>query len=80
MSLYNRLVDCEPTYFDWRDTTLRFACCDCGLVHDFVFKPHGAKSFVMFMRQNRSTGQLRRHKYGSLHNGSGKWGLVERGG
>ena len=73
---YYRLEDYEPTYFDWRDTTLRFACCDCGLVHDIVFRANGSKSFVMFRRRNRSTGQLRRHKYGNLHDKNNKWKLV----
>ena len=64
MSLYKQLEDYEPTFFDWRTSIFRFACCDCGLVHDFVFKPNGAKSYVKFRRNNRSTGQLRRYKTG----------------
>ena len=73
MSKYPELEDNEPTLFDWRTSTLRFACCDCGLVHDIVFVPNGAKSFVLFKRKNRSTAQLRRYKVGNLHNGEGKW-------
>jgi hypothetical protein len=75
MSKYSKIKDYEPTYFDWRDTTLRFACCDCGLVHDWVFRPNGAKSFVLLRRMNRSTAQLRRHGYGNLHSDVGKWRL-----
>ena len=63
MSLYQQLEDYEKTFFDWRNMALRFACCDCGLVHDFVFRPNGAKSYVIFTRNNRSTGQVRRYKY-----------------
>ena len=62
MSNYPELEDDEKTYFDWRTATLRFACCDCGLVHDIDFVPRGAKSYVTFRRHNRATAQLRRHK------------------
>ena len=78
MSKYYKLKDYEPTFFDWRDTILRFACCDCGLVHDMKFVPKGADSFVLFRRVNRSTAQLRRHRYGNLHDGDGKWKLEPR--
>ena len=63
MSLYKKLDDYEKTFFDWRNTAFRFSCCDCGLVHDFAFVPNGAKSYVIFARNNRSTGQVRRYKY-----------------
>ena len=75
MSLFKQLSDNEPTFFDWRTTTLRFACCDCGMVHDFAFQPNGAKSYVIFLSKPQSTAQLRRHKFGSLHKGDGKWFL-----
>ena len=63
MSPYQQMEDYEKTFFDWRNAALRFECCDCGLVHDFVFRPNGAKSYVIFKQNNRSTGQIRRYKY-----------------
>ncbi|MBM4400656.1 MAG: hypothetical protein FJ045_01770 [Crenarchaeota archaeon] len=37
-------------------------CCDCGLVH--IWKIHAGKKNVWFevIRDNRATGQVRRHK------------------
>ena len=42
---------------------VRFACCDCGLVHDFriAVEEDGDIGFVI-ERNNRSTGQIRRWK------------------
>ena len=49
------------------DTTWKLACCDCGLVHDFQFHKVSDNEFdVASFRNNRSTGQLRRHKWGYL--------------
>ena len=46
---------------------LRLACCDCALVHSFAFHVYrGQKVGVAAKREPRSTGQLRRHKYGYL--------------
>lgn len=42
----------------------RFACCDCSLVHDLELMedPGEPGRFLLRMRRNnRSTGQLRRH-------------------
>ena len=39
----------------------RIACCDCGLVHDFVFISQDGKPIeVAAKRNNRSTAQKRR--------------------
>jgi uncharacterized Zn finger protein len=41
---------------------VRFACCDCGLVHDMVVVTHDRKPVGVAMRRNnRSTAQRRRH-------------------
>ena len=44
----------------------KMACCDCGLVHDMQFKivPYGRGFKVVFRakRNQRSTGQMRRHR------------------
>ena len=39
----------------------RIACCDCGLVHDFVFVSEDGKRIgIATRRNNRATGQRRR--------------------
>jgi hypothetical protein len=39
----------------------RLACCDCGLVHDFVFISEDGKPVgIAARRNNRATGQRRR--------------------
>ncbi len=67
---YAKLRDYEAFIFG-RDTTVRFACCDCGLVHDMVVVDekrgqHG----VAFRRNKRATAQLRRYNYGYLQHTS----------
>lgn len=39
----------------------KMACCDCGLVHDMDFRIYQGKIQMRARRNNRSTGQLRRH-------------------
>lgn len=39
----------------------RIACCDCGLVHDFIFVSHDGKPIgVAAKRNNRATAQRRK--------------------
>jgi hypothetical protein len=39
------------------------ACCDCGLVHDFVFVSHDGKPIgIAAKRNNRATAQRRRKR------------------
>lgn len=39
----------------------KIACCDCGLVHDFVFVSEDGKDIgIAARRNNRATGQKRR--------------------
>ena len=40
----------------------RIACCDCGLVHDFVFVVEDGKLGVAAKRNNRATAARRRKK------------------
>ena len=41
----------------------RFACCDCGLVHDLEFDLSDDNKLIFRARRNnRATGQIRRHK------------------
>ena len=73
MSRYPKLYDGEVFLIDTAEETLRLACCDCGLVHDVVVRvvvdedpqPGGVVGMALY-RNNRSTGQLRRHRYGNL--------------
>lgn len=42
----------------------RIACCDCGLVHDFVFIAESGDFIgVAAERNNRATAQRRRNKH-----------------
>jgi len=41
----------------------RIECCDCGLVHDFVFVSEDGKPIgIAAQRNNRATSQKRRNK------------------
>ena len=75
MSKYEKLEDNEAYRFD-KDDILRFACCDCGMVHDF--RVAGTKKYVYFSatQRPRNTAQLRRNRYGNLHKGVGKWRMM----
>ena len=45
----------------------RIACCDCGLVHDFVFiSEDGNPIGIAAKRNNRATAQRRRKLKGKL--------------
>lgn len=37
------------------------ACCDCGLVHRMDFRVYEGRAQFRVFRNNRSTGQMRRH-------------------
>ena len=39
----------------------KIACCDCGLVHNFVVVEEDGELGMAAERNNRSTGQRRRH-------------------
>lgn len=40
---------------------LRFACCDCGLVHNIAFAFEDGEIGIAIARNKRATGQKRRH-------------------
>lgn len=42
--------------------TYRFACCDCGLVHQVEFRIHEGRIQFRMWRHDRSTAQLRKHR------------------
>lgn len=58
---YKQRKDCEG--FEVPSGTIyRIACCDCGLVHDFVFVSQDGKPIgIAAKRNNRATAQRRRH-------------------
>ena len=72
---YPKLKDYEGFEVNPKEETIRFACCDCGLVHDMGLAIVGKKKVqIAFRRFNRGTAQLRRHSYGYLQQkASGKW-------
>jgi len=57
---YKQRVDGEAIIIPWRDEDHRFACCDCGLVHDFEFAVKGRNVIVRATRNKRATAQRRR--------------------
>ena len=57
-------------YSEWEDKgetikekgVLFIACCDCGLVHELYFKKiKNGECLIKLDRDNRRTGQFRRH-------------------
>lgn len=67
-SLYETLSDGEGFRLLRGRDILKFACCDCGMVHYVRIQlTRKEKYFWMrFWKDNRATAQLRRHKYGNL--------------
>ena len=41
MSKFERMVDGETYHLDWENYYLRYACCDCGMVHRIDFGVDG---------------------------------------
>lgn len=66
MTKYPKLKDGEGIEIE-NEQILKFACCDCGLVHDIgVAIEDNGKIGLAFKRNKRATGQLRRHHFGYL--------------
>ncbi len=73
---YPKFSDYEGFEIDPKEETIRFACCDCGLVHDMGVAIVGRKKVqIAYHRHNRATAQLRRHSYDYLQQkpSRGKW-------
>jgi hypothetical protein len=49
------VINLEKEYLD-------FACCDCNLVHRFLFQVNGNNLIMRFYRHNRKTAALRRYR------------------
>lgn len=72
MRKYRKQQSGEAMLVDLDTEDLKLACCACGKVHTVQF--HHIKDNIWdfaFFADNRATGQLRRHKYGNLHNKQG---------
>jgi hypothetical protein len=69
MAKYIQIVDGEgftvPKGEKWR-----FACCDCGLVHDVVLVPGRKEIGMAVRRNNRATAQRRKRKADATTSGS----------
>jgi hypothetical protein len=76
-SKYEKMNDGEAYRFDKR-TTLRFACCDCGMVHEFRFAETKKYMYFMATQIPRATAQLRRKEYGNLHKGVRNWKITKK--
>lgn len=78
MSKYTRLDSYDEFEMPDEETTIFNACCDCGMVHMYVLAEEieTGRRCVIVIRDERRTAQLRRHEYGDLHNGNGKWRLI----
>ena len=69
MSRYPKLANYEPFTIDTDEEFLRFACCDCGMVHDWhlkIDKRYPDRVIAYYVSLPRATAQLRRHGYGNL--------------
>lgn len=55
---------CWPT-----QRNFKLACCDCGLVHTFDFRTVEGQVEFRVKRDNRATGQIRRHMNKEQDNG-----------
>lgn len=54
----------EPKAGEWvqpKEKGYKMACCDCGLVHRMDFRVHEGRVQFRVYRDNRATGQMRRH-------------------
>lgn len=76
MTRYKQRVDGEGFTVPSNEI-YRLACCDCGLVHDFVFVSEDGKPIgVAAKRNNRATAQRRRNQAAAIEahtkTGSGK--------
>ena len=60
--LYHQHNDETIIKVDYINEIRCFSCCDCGLVHTFEFDVKDYFIYIKIKRDNRRTGQKRRHK------------------
>ena len=58
---YQQLNAGDGLVIDKLQDTIYFGCCDCHLVHKFVFKKKKNEMIMYVYRDNRRTGQRRRY-------------------
>jgi len=58
-SEYQQVYDNEEFILEGR--TLYIRCCDCGLVHKYIFRIIDNKIAIKVFRDNRKTAATRRH-------------------
>ena len=70
-SKFERLEDGQVYEINLKEQYLKYACCDCGMVHSIQFKvsDNGETLYYRFDQEPKATGQLRRHEFGNLHKG-----------
>jgi hypothetical protein len=62
---YKKFYPDANGWSEWEQPVMKgykMACCDCGLVHVLNFKVSGRTVQFRARRDNRATGQVRRHK------------------
>lgn len=62
---YQIVTQNDDGWSDWIQPIRRgykFRCCDCGLVHNMDFRMRKGRVQFRASRNNRSTGQVRRHQ------------------
>ena len=77
MSKYTHIEDGEVNSLNIKNNEwLRFACCDCGMVHSINFEYKRGTLYFTMTQDPIASAQMRRRHFGELHNGIGKWKLV----
>ena len=62
MKKYYHIEDGDTIELNKRGETIKFGCCDCGLIHKFsIAIQKNGRVGVMIRRDNRATAQLRRY-------------------
>lgn len=56
----------------------KIICCDCGLVHEFQFRVIEGQIEMRAFRDNRSTGQVRRHNNITVDTNPMRWRYKQR--
>ena len=75
-SKYITMKDGEEHSINLTNEYVRYACCDCGMVHIINFSVSEDKLSFTFTQDSRASGQMRRHRFGNLHEGVSKWKLI----
>jgi hypothetical protein len=58
---YSQIIDGEAVKITRKTGIHRISCCDCGLVHDIVYKPRKRYVLLYVQRNFRATAAKRRY-------------------